>query len=121
MGLLKKSASGVLAILPCSRITSTLRASKWLWPCWTDFFEPTRGFWHPTRARGILQLDISITQHSHNRKSPKLLLAKDSAKDVFFHSIYGIQPLTGTFFKKIPDPYNYGLGHRLFHQEGISI
>jgi hypothetical protein len=41
-GLLKKAASGVLAIFPCSRITHTLRASKWLRPCWTNFFEPTR-------------------------------------------------------------------------------
>ncbi len=37
--MLKKSASGVLAILPCSRTERTLRASKWLRPCWTDFFE----------------------------------------------------------------------------------
>jgi hypothetical protein len=50
MGLLKKAASGVLAIFPCSRIPHTLRASKWLRPSlraasgqvWTDFFEPTR-------------------------------------------------------------------------------
>jgi hypothetical protein len=28
MGMLKKAASGVLAILPCSRTESTLRASK---------------------------------------------------------------------------------------------
>jgi hypothetical protein len=39
MGMLKKAASGVLALLPCSRTESTLRASKWLRPCWTDFFE----------------------------------------------------------------------------------
>ncbi len=39
MGMLKKAASGVLAILPCSRTESTLRASKWLRPCWADFFE----------------------------------------------------------------------------------
>jgi hypothetical protein len=39
MGILKKAASGVLAILPCSRTPCTLRASKWLRPCWTDFFE----------------------------------------------------------------------------------
>jgi hypothetical protein len=39
MGMLKKAASGVLAILPCSRTPCTLRASKWLRPCWTDFFE----------------------------------------------------------------------------------
>jgi len=37
--MLKKAASGVLAFLPCSRTESTLRASKWLRPCWTDFFE----------------------------------------------------------------------------------
>jgi len=37
--MLKKAASGVLALLPCSRTESTLRASKWLRPCWTDFFE----------------------------------------------------------------------------------
>jgi len=35
MGMLKKAASGVLALVPCSRTESTLRASKWLWPCWT--------------------------------------------------------------------------------------
>ncbi len=38
-GMLKKAASGVLALLPCSRTMSTLRASKGLRPCWTDFFE----------------------------------------------------------------------------------
>ena len=52
MGMLKKAASGVLAILPDlrarrlgalrrsrSRTMSTLRASKGLRPCWMDFFE----------------------------------------------------------------------------------
>jgi len=39
MGMLKKAASGVLVLLPCSLTKSTLRASKWLRPCWTDFFE----------------------------------------------------------------------------------
>ena len=39
MGMLKKTSSGVLALLPCSRTPCTLRASKWLRPCWTDFFE----------------------------------------------------------------------------------
>jgi len=38
-GMLKKAASGVLALLPCSRTESTLRASKGLRPCWTNFFE----------------------------------------------------------------------------------
>jgi hypothetical protein len=36
MGMLKKSASGVLALLPCSRTGSTLRAPKGLRPYWTD-------------------------------------------------------------------------------------
>jgi len=39
MGILKKAASGVLALLPCSRTMSTLRAFKGLRPCWTDFFD----------------------------------------------------------------------------------
>ena len=48
-GMLKKAASGVLAILPCSRTSCTLRAPNngdalWdvagnSWPCWRDFFE----------------------------------------------------------------------------------
>ncbi len=37
--MLKKAASGVLALLPCSRNASTLRAPKGLRPCWTDFFD----------------------------------------------------------------------------------
>jgi len=41
-GMLKKAASGVLALLPCSRTGSTLRAPKGLRPCWTDFFEHSR-------------------------------------------------------------------------------
>jgi len=39
LGMLKKAASGVLALLPCSRTGSTLRASKRLQHCWTNFFE----------------------------------------------------------------------------------
>ncbi len=39
MGMLKKAASGVLALVPCSRTGSTLRAPKGLRPCWTDFFD----------------------------------------------------------------------------------
>ncbi len=42
VGMLKKVASGVLASLPCSRTRCTLRASNWLRPCWTDFFEHSR-------------------------------------------------------------------------------
>ncbi len=41
-GMLKKAASGVLAILPCSRTPCTLRASKGLRPCWTDPSERLR-------------------------------------------------------------------------------
>ena len=32
-GLLKKASNGVLALVPCSRTTSTLRAQKWLRAC----------------------------------------------------------------------------------------
>jgi len=39
LGMLKKATSGVRALLPCARTKSTLRASKWLRLCWTDFFE----------------------------------------------------------------------------------
>ncbi len=42
MGMLKKAASGVLALLPCSRTESTLRASKGLRPCWIDPSERLR-------------------------------------------------------------------------------
>ena len=42
-GLLKKAASGVLAIFPCSRTGSTLCAQNWLRSCWTKFFKPPRG------------------------------------------------------------------------------
>jgi len=44
VGMLKKAASGVLAFSPCSRTERTLRASKRLRPCWTDFFEHSLGF-----------------------------------------------------------------------------
>ncbi|HNP61473.1 MAG TPA: hypothetical protein PKM72_11580, partial [Nitrospirales bacterium] len=45
---MKKAASAVLAIFPCSRTGSTLCAQKCLWPShrhdsgqgWTNFFEP---------------------------------------------------------------------------------
>jgi hypothetical protein len=37
--MLKKAASGVLTFLSCSRTKSTLRASKRLRPCWTNFFD----------------------------------------------------------------------------------
>jgi len=35
--MLKKATSGVLAIVSCSRTARTLRAPKWLWPCWMTF------------------------------------------------------------------------------------
>jgi len=40
--MLKKAASGVLALLPCSRTMSTLRSSKRLRPCWIDPSERLR-------------------------------------------------------------------------------
>ena len=41
MGMLKKAASGVLALLPCSRtgVRSAQVKQAILRPCWTDFFE----------------------------------------------------------------------------------
>ena len=42
-GVLKKATSSVLAILPCSRTESTLRAPKRLRPCWMDFFDHPLG------------------------------------------------------------------------------
>ena len=64
MALLKKSASGVLASFPCSRIASTLRAQNWLRPCWTNFFEQRLaiemlGFFVKNMA-----VNIHIIQHS---------------------------------------------------------
>ena len=63
-GLLKKAASGVLAIIPCSRTRCTLCAQKWLRPCWADFFEPTRSLCHPTCSWAFWPLDIVGIQHS---------------------------------------------------------
>ena len=47
--MLKKATSNVLALLPCSRTKSTLRASKGLRPCWIDPSERLRAcfFEHP--------------------------------------------------------------------------
>jgi hypothetical protein len=52
--MLKKAASGVLAMLPCSRTVSTLRASTWLWPCWTDFFDHSRRLLIPISSRACM-------------------------------------------------------------------
>jgi len=59
--MLKKAASGVLAILPCSRTESTLRASKGLRPCWIDPSERLRAcfFEHS------LQLDDGLAPLDH--------------------------------------------------------
>jgi len=67
-GRLKKAASGVLAIFLCSRTGSTLRAKKWLWPSWTDFFEPTQRLWYAKPLWANLPLKISIIQHSLQEK-----------------------------------------------------
>jgi len=59
--MLKKAASGVLALLPCSRTMSTLRASKGLRPCWTNFFE----HFLPLTMRGLsgafLAIDVNYS------------------------------------------------------------
>ncbi len=77
--MLKKAASGVLAILPCSRTMSTLRASKWLRPCWIDPSERLRAcfFEHslPLMMRGSFGAFIGCWSAIFNRpcvKNPKL-------------------------------------------------
>jgi len=62
-GMLKKAASGVLALLPCSRTNCTLRASKRLRPCWTNFFEHSlqlmrSAIGRPPRDRGLNYLTV---------------------------------------------------------------
>jgi len=72
VGMLKKAASGVLALLPCSRTESTLRASKGLRPCWTFYFEHSLslmlvvclgafvGFWYEIFNRPNVSLPFSL-------------------------------------------------------------
>ncbi len=52
--MLKKAASGVLAMLPCSLTMSTLRASTELRPCWTDFFAHSRRLPIPISIRACM-------------------------------------------------------------------
>ena len=68
MGMLKKTASGVLAMLPCSRTVSTLRASKWLRPCWTAFFGIIRNIW----LYGSYRIYGSFTTIGSGSISPEL-------------------------------------------------
>jgi hypothetical protein len=75
-GMLKKAASGVLALLPCSRTMSTLRASKWLRPCWTDFFEHSL----PLTMRGSSEALLGYWSTIFNR--------------IFFHLSYRPLELT---------------------------
>ena len=81
MGLLKKAASGVLAIFPCSRSPSTLCAQSKgdalrdvagnTWPSlreasgqdWTDFFEQTRRGESPKASWRNMAFAIFIVQH----------------------------------------------------------
>ena len=63
LGMLKKAASGVLAILPCSRTPCTLRASKWLRPGWTSFFEHSL----PLTMRGLSGAFIGCWSEIFNR------------------------------------------------------
>ncbi len=76
--MLKKSASGVLAILSDlrarklgalrrsrSRTMSTLRASKRLRPCWTDFFE------HFLPLKYGAHLNLLLANEVNNSTGPK--------------------------------------------------
>jgi hypothetical protein len=74
MGLLKKAASGVLAIVPCSRIPHTLRALNkggplrdtlnHARPCWTAFLNRPAAFDGVTSSWANLHVNIFIIQHS---------------------------------------------------------
>ena len=55
-----------VSIFPCSRTPCTLRAQKWLWPCCTDFFEPTRSLWHSRSLCVYLPMENNIIPHSRN-------------------------------------------------------
>ncbi len=64
-GLLKKAASGVLSIFPCSRTEGTLRAQKRLRPCWTTFFEQARNPWshkysHLNNFQSLFLVDLPL-------------------------------------------------------------
>ena len=50
LGLLKKAASGVLAIFSYSRTVCTLCAKKWLRPCWTNFLNRPETLSHINRV-----------------------------------------------------------------------
>ena len=52
--MLKKAASGVLAIVPCSRTESTLRAPKWLRPCWSNLLEHSLPLMMSVSLRGCI-------------------------------------------------------------------
>ncbi len=71
--MLKKAASGVLALLPCSRTMSTLRSTKWLRPCWIDPSERLRAcfFEHslPLTMRGSPGAFIGCWSEIFNRPS----------------------------------------------------
>ena len=76
--LLKKAASGVLAIFLCSRTERTLRAQKRLWPCWTKFFEQllTAGVKVIIKEIWLWQFILFNTPskaNTHNLSSPKRL------------------------------------------------
>jgi len=74
--MLKKAASGVLAILPCSRTMSTLRASKWLRPCWTDFFE------HSLQLMMAVSSWACIFHGSEIFNSPNMYLCAENMKRI---------------------------------------
>ena len=69
--MLKKAARDVLALLPCSRTMSTLRASKGLRPCWIDPSERLRAcfFEHslPLTMRGSFGAFIGCWSAIFNR------------------------------------------------------
>jgi hypothetical protein len=84
--MLKKAASGVLAMSPCSRTVSTLRASTWLRPCWTDFFDHSRLLLIPISSRACmghvreifnrLTMELSVEMLNDERREGVLIKYK---------------------------------------------
>ncbi len=75
-GMLKKAASGVLAILPCSRTKSTLRASKWLRPCWTDFFEHSPSLMSVAVLKHLWPMNMKYSTDPLSKEFPHLSTVK---------------------------------------------
>jgi len=79
--MLKKTASSVLAILLCSHTPCTLRASKWLRPRWTEFFE------HSLQLKMAVSSWAFICHESERFNDPLVYgwIAESAARKIILH------------------------------------